>query len=67
MNSQIKLEIADLLCQLVSAQRTVDRLEQLGYKQKTVRENLSMLIDGVLEQVQSRIQGEGSIYAHKTI
>jgi len=57
MNTEIKLEIANLLCELVSAQRTIDRLEQLGYKQKTVRENLTMLIDGVLEQVQSRIQG----------
>ena len=57
MNTETKLEIAELLCQLVSAQRTIARLEQLGYKQKTVKENLSMLIDGVLEQVQSRIQG----------
>lgn len=55
MNSQTKLEIAELLCQLASAQRTINRLEQLGYKQKTVRENLSMLIDGVCE----RIKGEG--------
>ena len=51
MNTEIKLEIAELLCQLVSAQRTIDRLEQLGYKQKTVKENLSMLIDGVLERI----------------
>ena len=57
MNSETKLELANLLCQLVSAQRTIDRLERLGYKQKSVRENISMLIDGVLEQVQSRIQG----------
>lgn len=57
MNDEIELELANLLCELVSAQRTIDRLEQLGYKQKTVKENLSMLIDGVLEQVQSRIQG----------
>lgn len=54
MNSETKLELANLLCELVSAKKTIDRLEQIGYKQKTVRENLSMLIDGVLE----RIKGE---------
>lgn len=56
MNSEIKLEISELLCQLVSAQRTIDRLEQLGYKQKTVKENLSMLIDGVCERIKTEVQ-----------
>lgn len=53
MNSQIKLEISELLCQLLSAQKTVDRLEQLGYKQKSVKDNLSMLIDGVCERIKT--------------
>lgn len=55
MNSQVKLEISELLCQLASAQRTIDRLEQLGYKQKNVRENLSMLIDGVCERIKGEV------------
>jgi len=63
MNSEIKLEIANLLCELVSAQRTIDRLEQLGYKQKTAKENLSMLIDSVCE----RIKGEEIQNDDKTI
>lgn len=50
MNSEVELELAKLLHELVSAKKTINRLEQLGYKQKTVRENLSMLIDGVLEK-----------------
>lgn len=55
MNSEIKLELANLLCELVSAKKTIDRLEQLGYKQKSVRENLSMLIDGVLERIRTEV------------
>lgn len=53
MNSEIKLKISELLCQLVSAQRTVERLEQLGYKQKSVKDNLSILIDGVCERIKT--------------
>lgn len=54
MTPEIKLHLAQLISELSSSQKTVEKLEQLGYKQKTVRENIEFLIDSVLEGIENR-------------
>lgn len=51
MTPEIKLHLAQLISDLSSAQKTVEKLEQLGYKQKTVKKNIGFVIDSVLENI----------------
>lgn len=48
------LHLAQLISDLSSAQKTVEKLDQLGYKQKTVKQNIEFLIDSVLEGIVNR-------------
>lgn len=51
MTEEIKSELSHILTTLYEAQRGIERVEKLGYKQRNLSWDIHCLIDGILERM----------------